>query len=142
MIYNGAALGLVWVENHVSLGANETVMGKACFEQRLLDMAYAKVKYYHGNNGIFSDEDHCQECIDTGKLQSFSCVGAQHQNVWAEHAIQTIMYMAQSFMVQPSLHWTDQGSDDISLCCLQGSMWCVFTITSQIAYLALLHWNY
>ena len=32
-IYNDAASGLIWVENQVSLGANETVMGKARFEQ-------------------------------------------------------------------------------------------------------------
>ncbi len=36
-IYNDAASGLIWVENQVSLGANETVMGKACFEQWLDD---------------------------------------------------------------------------------------------------------
>jgi len=41
MIYNDVASGLIWVENQVSLGANETVMGKACFEQWLWDMAYA-----------------------------------------------------------------------------------------------------
>jgi hypothetical protein len=34
-IYNDAASGLIWVENQVSLGANETVMGKARFEQWL-----------------------------------------------------------------------------------------------------------
>ncbi len=34
-IYNNAASGLIWVENQVSLGANETVMGKSCFEQWL-----------------------------------------------------------------------------------------------------------
>jgi hypothetical protein len=52
-IYNNAASGLIWVENQVSLGANETVMGKSCFEQWLWDMAYAEVKHYHGNNGFF-----------------------------------------------------------------------------------------
>jgi hypothetical protein len=44
-IYNDAAIGLIWVENQVSLGANEMVMGKACFEQWLWDMAYAEVKH-------------------------------------------------------------------------------------------------
>ncbi len=34
-IYNDAASGLIWVENQVSLGANETVMGKSHFEQWL-----------------------------------------------------------------------------------------------------------
>ena len=76
----------------MSLGANETVMGKARFEQLLWDMTYAEVKHYHGDNGIFSAEEHCQECIDKGKNQSISGVGAQHQNAQAERAIQTIMY--------------------------------------------------
>jgi hypothetical protein len=93
-IYYDAASGLIWVENQVSLGANETVMGKACFEQWLWDMAYAKVKHYHGNNGIFSAEEYRQECMDNGQSQSFSGIGAQHQNAQAKSAIQTIMYMA------------------------------------------------
>jgi hypothetical protein len=36
--------------------------------------------------------------------QLFSGVGTQHQNARAERAIQTIMYMAQTFMVPASLH--------------------------------------
>jgi hypothetical protein len=63
-IYIDAASGLIWVENQVSLGANETVMGMAPFEQWLWDMAYAKVKHYHGNNGIVSAEENHQECMD------------------------------------------------------------------------------
>ncbi len=53
------------------LGANETLMGKARFEQCLWDMAYAKVKHYHGDNGIFSAEEYCQECIDKGHTSPF-----------------------------------------------------------------------
>jgi hypothetical protein len=114
-IYNDAASGLIWVENQVSLGANETVMGKSRFEQWLWDMAYAEVKHYHGNNGIFSSEESRAECLGKDQSQFFSGVGAQHQNARAKRAIQTIMYMARSFMVHASLHWTDRGSDDISL---------------------------
>jgi hypothetical protein len=66
--HNDAALGFIWVENQVSLGANETVMGKACFEQWLWVMAYAKVKHYHGDNGNVSAEEYCQECMDKGQL--------------------------------------------------------------------------
>jgi hypothetical protein len=93
-IYNDAASGLIWVENQVSLDANEMVMGRARFEQGLWDMAYAKDKHYHGNNGVFSVEEYRQECMDKGRLMSFSGVGAQHQNARAERPIQTILYMA------------------------------------------------
>ncbi len=74
-----------------------------------------EVKHYHGNNGIFSTEEYCLECKEKGQSQSFSGVGAQHQNAGAERAIQTIMFMAHSFMVHSSLHWTDRGLDDILL---------------------------
>jgi hypothetical protein len=90
-------------------------MGKSCFEQWLWDMAYTEVKHYHGNNGIFSAKEYHLECKEKGQRQSFSGVGAQHQNARAEHAIQTIMFMACSFMVHASLHWTDRGLDDILL---------------------------
>jgi hypothetical protein len=106
-IYNDATSGLIWVENQFSLGANETVMDKARSEQWLWDVTYAEVKHCHGDNGIFSAEEYHQECSDKGQSQSFSGVGAQHQNARAERAIQTIMYMARCFMVHSSLHWTD-----------------------------------
>jgi hypothetical protein len=56
----------------VSLDANEAVMGEARFEQRFWDMAYAEVKHCHGDNGIFSSEEYCQECMGGGQSQSFS----------------------------------------------------------------------
>jgi hypothetical protein len=113
-IYNDAASGLIWVENQVSLGASETIMGKERFEQWLYDIACVEIKHFHGNNGIFSSEEYRQECSEKKQSQSFSGVGAQHQNSKAERAIQTIMYMACTFLVHSSLHWTDMGADDIS----------------------------
>ena len=114
-IYNDAASGLIWVENQVSLGTSETIMGKQRFEQWLYDIACAEVKHYHGDNGIFKEEEYRQDCNEKMQSQSFSGVGAQHQNSKAERAIQTIMYMARTFLVHSSLHWTDMGADDIAL---------------------------
>jgi hypothetical protein len=71
-------------------GAIETVMGKARFEQWLWDQCVSKVKYYHGDNSIFSAEEYCRDCEEKGQSQSFSGVGAQHQNARAERAIQPI----------------------------------------------------
>ena len=65
MIYNDAASGLIWVENQVSLGASETIMGKERFEQWLYDTACVEeVKHFHGNNGIFSSEEYRLECSE------------------------------------------------------------------------------
>jgi hypothetical protein len=114
-IYNDLASGLIWSENQVSLAANETVMGKAFFKQWLWDQCVSKDKHYHDDNDIFSTKEYPCDCDKKGQSQSFSGVGAQHQNAGSERAIQTIMYMARTFMVHDSLHWTDCGSDDLSL---------------------------
>ncbi len=90
-------------------------MGKERFEQWLYDTACVEVKHFHGDNGIFSSEEYRLECSNKKQLQSFLGVGAQHQNSKAERAIQIIMYMARTFLVHSSLHWTDMGADDISL---------------------------
>jgi hypothetical protein len=103
-IYNDAASGLIWVENQVSLGASETIMSKERFEQWLYDIACVEVKHFHGDNGIFSSEEYRLECSKKKQPQSFSGVGAQDQNSTAERAIQTIMYMARTFLVHLSLH--------------------------------------
>ena len=55
------------------------------------------------------------DCNEKGQGQSFSGVGAQHQNGMAERAIQTIMYWARTMMIHLSLHWSDHGVDDLAL---------------------------
>jgi hypothetical protein len=104
-IFNDAASGFIWVENQVSLGTNKTAMGKAGFKQWLYDQCVCEVKHYHGDNGIFSVEEFWCDCEEKQQSQLFSSIGTQHQNAHAERAIQTIMYMAQTFMVHTSLHW-------------------------------------
>ncbi len=114
-IYNDAASGLIWVANQVSLGANETVMGKSCFEQWLWDMACAEVKHYHGDNVFSLLRNIVLSVKRKGKVSPSLVLERNTKNARAERAIQMIMFMACSFMVHASLHWTDQGSDDILL---------------------------
>jgi hypothetical protein len=65
----------------------------------LYDQCVCEVKHYHGDNGIFSAEEFWRDCEEKQQSQSFSGVGAQHQNAHAEHTIQTIMYITGLFMV-------------------------------------------
>ena len=53
-IYNDAASSLVWVENQVSLGSNETVMDKSRFEKWRWDQDADEFSHCHGDNGIFT----------------------------------------------------------------------------------------
>ena len=45
----------------------------------------------------------------------FGGVEDQHHNFLSERAIETIMYMARTFMVYNLLHWTDYAVDDLLL---------------------------
>jgi len=76
-------------------GAIETVMRKARFEQWLWDQCVSEVKHYHGDNGISSAEEYRRDCDEKGQRQSFSGVGAQHQNARVERAIQIIANLFQ-----------------------------------------------
>jgi hypothetical protein len=91
------------------------VMEKARFKQWFYDQCVCEVKHYHGDNGIFSTEEFWRDCEEKRQSQLFSGIIAQHQNARAERAIKTIMYMARTFMVHASLHWTERSSDDLSL---------------------------
>jgi len=114
-IFNDAASGAIWVENQVSLGAFETIMSKRKFEDWLYDLARVEVREYRSDNGVFKAEEFREDCKNLNQDQSFSGVGAQHMNARAERSIQTIMYMARHFMIHTALHWSEYGTDDISL---------------------------
>ena len=114
-IFNDAASGIIWVENQISLGAGDTIMAKEVFEEWLREKAWVEIKHYHSDNGVFTAEVFREDCKEKHQKQSFSGVGAQHQNAKAERAIQTIMWMARTFMLHVSLHWTERGVDDIAL---------------------------
>ena len=140
-IYNYAASGLIWVENQVSLGSNETVLGKSRFEEWLWEQASAEISHYHSDNGVFLDNEYRNHCENKGQTQIFSGVGAQHQNARAERAIQTIIYMACIFMIHSALPWTDIEVDDLSLWyfSVKHSVWCI--IEYQIRFQELLQWK-
>jgi hypothetical protein len=114
-ISNDAASGAILIENQVSLGVGDTLNAKLRFEEWLYEHACAEVKHFHGDNGIFTAAEFHEDCLTKHQRQTFLGVGAKHQNGRTERAIQTIMYMARTFTIHVSLHWTDQGVDDLSL---------------------------
>ena len=74
-IYNDATSSLIWVENQVSLGENETVLGKYLFEEWLWEQASAEIYHYHSDNGVFVENEYRNDCEGKGKTHSFYGVG-------------------------------------------------------------------
>ena len=57
-IYNDATSSLIWVENQVSLGSNETMMVKSPFDKWLWDQSADIFSHCHSDNGIFTDTEY------------------------------------------------------------------------------------
>ncbi len=100
---------LLLVSYLVSLGAGETLMAKECYEQWFWDLAATVIWHHHSDNEIFNAELFVEECKNKFQTQSFSADGAHHQNAFAEWSIQTIIYLAWTYMVHVSLHWSEYG---------------------------------
>jgi hypothetical protein len=114
-VYIDAASGLVRVEMQVSMGANETVLGKHKFEQWVYDLASVCVKKYHSDNGVYDSAVFREDCAGQDQKQTFSGVGAKHQNAVAERTIQTMSYWARTMMVHAAIHWPTNGADNLRL---------------------------
>ena len=110
-IFNDAASGVIWVENQIGLGAGETIMAKEVFEEWLKEKAWVEIKHYNSDNGVFTEEEFREDCKEKNQKQSFSGVGDQHQNSKAERSIQTIVWMARTFMLHVSIQRHDWGDD-------------------------------
>jgi len=90
-IFNDAASGAIRVEHQVSLGAGETICAKERFEEWLYEQCCTDVKRYHSDNGVFIAAEFRADCDSKHQQQTFSGVGAKHQNGRAKRSIQTVM---------------------------------------------------
>ena len=90
-------------------------MAEKDFESWHREEARATVKHYHSDNGVFTAALFKEACDKDGQTQSFSGVGAQHQNSEAERSIQTVVCMARSFMTHAALIWGQHGATDTKL---------------------------
>ena len=86
-LHNDAAIGIIWVENQVSLRASETVLGKKHFEQWIWEKACVEISHMHSDNSIFASDQLSLEYDNKHQEQYFSGVKSQHQNATAEREI-------------------------------------------------------
>ena len=73
------------------------------------------MQHYQRDNGVFTAKEFRDACAKQHQKQSFSGVGAQHQNARAERSIQTRMSSARHFMLHIALHWSNCHVDDVAL---------------------------
>ena len=56
-IFNNAAIGVIWVENQVTLGTGDTLIAKEIFEQWLMEKSKVEIKYIHSDNAVFTVDE-------------------------------------------------------------------------------------
>jgi hypothetical protein len=116
------------------LGAGKIVMGKAWFEQLCWQLGSVTVKHYHSDNGVYNASVFCDNCISKDQSQSFSGVGANHQNAVSERNIQKICYWPRHMMAHAAVYWPSNGADNICLwpLAVQHTVWLFNHIPNQV----------
>ena len=113
-IFHDAATNVIKVYPQVSLGASDTLLSKAKFEEFFKSMTGRKVQHYHSDQGIFISKAFKADCEEKKQKQTFSAVGAKWQNGLAESSVKSVFWRARHFMLHAALHWSTHGADDPS----------------------------
>ena len=113
-IFHDAATNIIKVYPQLSLGASDTLLSKAKFEQFLFEKCQRKVLHYHSDQGIFVSKAFEADCDSKNQKQTFSSVGAKWQNGLAESSVKSVFWRARHFMLHAALHWSTHNADDPS----------------------------
>ena len=106
-IFNNATTDAIWVENQVSFSAVGPIRAKTHLKSGFGIWLLQKSSKFM--------ETMVSSMLMSLMMKIFSGVGAHHQNAHAEHTIETIMYMARTFMLHFSLPLSEYVVDDLAL---------------------------
>ena len=106
-LFADLASGKFYIHHQVSLNAEETLVGKACFEREAA-LPGVKIRSCHTDNGIFTAQSFMDEIRTQEQNITFSGVGAHRQNGVAERAIGTTFMQARTQLLHSQLRWTEQ----------------------------------
>ena len=85
----------------------DTLQTKDIFEMEANQYSII-IQEYRMDNGIFTSQNFTDKLQNAGLLLTLSRVGAQHQNVAAEHAIQTVHNLARAIILHMAIYWPDE----------------------------------
>ena len=102
-VFIDEASGFTFLENQVSVNANETIKAKNRFEREASRFG-VRIQGYRADNGIYRSEDFMNALKQKGQTIQFSGIGAHHHNGIAERTIRTISNSARAMMIHAILH--------------------------------------
>ena len=101
------ATGKMFVKFQVSLGVQETLVGKAYFEREAA-LHGVKIKHYQTNNGVFTAQAFVDEIHKNEQRLTFSGVGVHHQSGLTERAIEIFVRRTGTQLLHAQLRWSEQ----------------------------------
>ena len=104
-IFVDVATGKQFVKCQVSLGMEETLLDKACFEREAA-LRGVKIKHYMTDNGACTAQAFIDEIHKNDQRLTFSAVGVIHQNGVAERAIGTLVRRTKTLLLRAHLRWS------------------------------------
>ncbi len=101
------ASNFVHVEFQKHLNTHETMKAKQNFELMARDSGVIPQSYLSDNGGSFISAKFTEHLGTLKQVVNFAGVGAHHHNGHAERAIQTIISIAPTMMLDSAVHWPD-----------------------------------
>ena len=105
---------LTFVYLQCSTNADETLDAKEAFERYAYQHG-VKIRHYHAENGRFNENAWIQylKRQNPQQTQSYSGVGAHHQNGVAEKRIQDLQDCARTMLLHAQRRWPDAVSENL-----------------------------
>jgi len=109
--YSGGALfvdhasGFIYVKPQVTLDTHSTIASKEEFEAYCRNHGVAVAEYVSDNGTAFTAAAYRQHLNTFAQITRYAGVGAHHHNGIAERAIQTVMSIARTMMLNSAIHW-------------------------------------
>jgi GAG-pre-integrase domain len=120
-IFHDIASKFVFVRHQSNLTCAETVTSKHSFE-RYADEFGISIKEYLSDNHPFRSQGFVQDCVNSGQKQTFSGVGAHHQNR-VERTWQTLLWWTRAMMQHFILHWPQEARLELWPFALDYAVW-------------------
>ena len=112
-IYVNMATNLVHVEFQRHLNTHETLAATAEFEWMCLDAGVIPQEYLSDNGSAFTSKEYMAHLCQFSQISRFAGVRAHYHNGVAERAIQTIMSIAWTMMLNAAIHWPDMADPSL-----------------------------
>ena len=112
-IFVDHASGYTWIGFQSHLNTHETLHVKNSFELFCRNVGVMPSQYLTDNGSAFTSAKYTESLQTFAQTYRFAGVGAHHHAGIAERAIQTIMSIARTMMLQAAIHWPEMADPSL-----------------------------